>query len=85
MSASIEQLRDDLRLTAAKKRTQVFESFAKQANPLEVLAELSSVLAELRDVLKEMKANGADGNGSLNFVVTERDGDGKPKSFKVES
>jgi hypothetical protein len=43
----------------------------------------ASVLAKLNEILVLLKQGNS--TGPVNFIVTERDGDGKIKSFKVEA
>ena len=76
MSASVEELRADLRERALAKRTRVAENLKAPQDMAILLAELNQVLGQLRDALQA--------RSPTNFVVTERDSNGGIKSFKVE-
>lgn len=76
MSASVEELRSDLRERALAKRAKVAENLKAPQNMVSLLVELNHVLGQLRDVLQV--------RSPTNFVVTERDLNGDIRAFKVE-
>lgn len=76
------ELRDELRQRAAEKRAAAMEKLSKPNDLGAVLAALNETLAKLSELLAAQ--NGAD-KPTRNFIVTERDENGKVKSFKVES
>ena len=82
MSASIQELKDELRERAIKKRGSLFEHAEKPQ-------ELTEILAALREALKVLSALlGEDESqkpGTIKFMVTGRDENGKISSFQVES
>ena len=76
MSASVEELRADLRERALAKRTRVAENLKAPQDMAGLLDELNQVLGQLRDALQA--------RSPTNFVVTERDLNGDVKAFKAE-
>ena len=76
MSASVEELRADLRELALAKRTRVAENLKAPQDMAGLLDELNQVLGQLRDALQA--------RSPTNFVVTERDLNGDVKAFKAE-
>lgn len=75
MSASVEELRADLRERALAKRAKVAENLKGPQDISSLLVELNQVLGQLRDVLQA--------RSPTNFVVTERDLNGDIRAFKV--
>lgn len=88
MSASVEELRADLRLQATKKRAAHFEEFKKSKelsrpqNLAAVIGRLNELLAALSELIAS-QGNRIEKDGPVKFEVTERDADGNIKSFKA--
>ena len=76
MSASVEELRADLRERALAKRTRVAENLKAPQDMAGLVDELNQVLGQLRAALQA--------RSPTNFVVTERDLNGDVKAFKAE-
>jgi len=84
VSASVEELRSNVRQRASQKRTVAFENFNKQAKPPNlavVLSELTAVLKGLQEMLAERQIDKA---GPVKFKVTERDFAGNVTLFEAE-
>jgi hypothetical protein len=67
--------------TAEKKRRELKKRPPKK--PAVKKPSTPELLAEIRDALKALLGRGDRVEGDVDFVVTERDADGKPKAFKV--
>jgi hypothetical protein len=80
LDTSRRDFQETLREKASKKRELVKAKV--KAAPKKVAVSNVDLLAEIREIQALLKKRGA-GKGSVEFVVTARDENGKIKSFKV--
>jgi len=76
--------KDDFRaaLKGRATKTRVAASAARVPGVVTALMRVLEEMREIRDLLRQGKV---PGSGPATFTITERDGSGKVKSFKVEN
>ena len=79
LDSARKAFQEDLGLRASRKRIRAL----RERQPPEQKAEKKSVTDLLSEILEFLKGYQPGGPGPVEFVVTERDADGKIKSFKV--
>lgn len=78
-----QRFQEELYARASGKRIRALARTNRK--PPEQKAEQASVVELLKEILEFLKGYKPGASGSVEFTVTERDADGKIKSFKVES
>ena len=83
MTAALDKFKAGLRVAAIKGRDKAFADIKQKPGLVEVIAELRTAMQELREFAAR-PAPTATPDGGLKLTVTERDLQGRVRSFETE-
>ena len=86
MTEPITKFKAALRVAAIKGRDKAFADIKPQPGLIEVISELKTVMQELRVSIAERGAGEPSASaGGMRLTITERDLQGRVRSFETES